>query len=110
MNVSRFKRLLVTFLATIAMLAVTCFADEQSDLIARIRANPMEDFSQLSGADQHALADADAMAYFQDHNDIKDNVLDIGEAHAFKHHLIGHAATLYSVFFANTIRVLGTKD
>ena len=94
----------------LAMLAVTCFADEQSDLIARIRANPMEDFSQLSSADQHALADADAMAYFQDHNDIKENVLDIGEAHAFKHHLIGHSATLYSVFFANTIRVLNTKD
>jgi hypothetical protein len=102
------RTILATMLAMLA--AVTCFADEQSDLIARIRANPMEDFSQLSSADQHALADADAMAYFQDHSEIKGLVLDIGEAHAFKHHLIGHAASMYSVFFANTIRVLTTKD
>jgi hypothetical protein len=95
-------------LITLAMLAVTCFADQQADLIARIRANPTEDFSQLSRDEQAALAQADAMVYFQEHKDMESG-LDIGLAHAFKHHLMSSSAQSYQLVFTFAIEALQTN-
>jgi hypothetical protein len=96
---------LTRILTALAMLAVTSVADQQADLIARIRANPTEDFSRADSKTRNALADADGMAYFQDHKDIKD-AHSVGLAHAFKHHLIGDPADIYAGEFATAIEAL----
>jgi hypothetical protein len=109
-----------------AMLAVTsCFADQQADYIKQIRDNPTADFSQTVSQDDSAyydvvtaLASADAMVYFQDHKEIKaldlydalTKAVHIGEAHAFKHHLIGKWADVYAGIFDSVIRTLITTD
>jgi hypothetical protein len=111
----RVKAITVTVLA--AMLAVgSCWADQQADLIARLRANPTEDFSEcFNNSLWISLADADAMVYFQDHKDSltmgKHNQgLDVGEAHAFKHHLIGNHAAGYANEFSTAIDALTAKE
>ena len=63
-----------------------------------------------------ALAQADAIAYFEDQRDalkpgggIKD-VPGIGRAHALKHHLIGNAAEEYVLYFYVTINELTSRE
>jgi hypothetical protein len=93
------------------LLAVTCSADQQADFVARLRANPTENFSQPAHHidDTYfylllALGEADAIVYFQDRKDIDENLTGyIGKAHAFKHHLIGNSVDYYGEFFSRAL-------
>jgi hypothetical protein len=111
LNLSIFIRpVAILFIATVS---ATCFADQQADLVARIRANPTEDFSQLDYNTLDALAQADAMVYFAAHKDMDREisaVLDIGQAHAFKHRLMSGPATRYAAIFASAIGALATGE
>jgi hypothetical protein len=110
MNSMFIRPVAILFIATVA---VSCFADQQADLIARIRANPTEDFSQIDYHTLDALAEADAMVYFEAHKKMDQEifaVLDIGQAHAFKHHLIGDPVTRYATIFASAIGALATGE
>ena len=107
-----------------AMLAVTsAMADgSQADWIKAVRASyPTADLSQdglrekLNDSDYESgleqFAEADAIVYFQDHKDIeKNDRYTIGTAHAFKHHLIAYDANTYSLFFAEALEALLTKE
>src|ERR1700722_9877432 len=91
----KMKTIMVTVLA--AMLAVTsCLADTQADLVARLKANPTENFSQSPDQTDSdyfdtvmRLSNADALVYFQAHplREKGKSMMDIGRAHAFKHQL-----------------------
>jgi hypothetical protein len=57
------------------------------------------------------VADLDAMAYFKTHTTATDifNAIEVGKAHAFKHNLIGGAATMYGQDFGHALDVLYTN-
>jgi hypothetical protein len=59
----------------------------------------------------HQVADLDAMAYFKTHTTATDifNAIEVGKAHAFKHNLIGGAATMYGQDFGHALDVLYTN-
>jgi hypothetical protein len=103
----------VLSLAILPLLAIaSCLADDQALYIARLRANPTEDFSH-QGDNILSLADADAMIYFQDHK-AKLNLpeeMEIGRAHAVMHRLqhSGYDST-YALRFAVTLDVLLTDN
>ena len=105
-------RLALTVL--VAMLAVTsALADQQADLVARLRANPTEDFSGQPDGMIVSFAEADAMVYFETHTTVKLNLaegLGLGRAQALKHNLMDGPARIYSNRFAFTLEVLATKD
>jgi len=94
-------------------------ADEQAAWIKTIRdGGPTADFSQTTEDNYQysmalsALADADAMVYFQDHKDLQyesAHAMEVGKAHAFKHHLIGSSADSYAYSFMSTLETLTTK-
>jgi hypothetical protein len=92
------------------LLAVTSgFADQQTDYIQQIRdKGPQADFSQMDMSSLSALADADAMVYSADHPKKLDlmGLYYVGKAHAFKHHLIGGAASYYGTSFSSTLETL----
>jgi hypothetical protein len=113
LDATKGKAALVTVLA--AMLAVTsCLADQLSDYIKTCRESPTEDFSRLyTDEAQRSLANADAIAYFQDHSDLEKCIKEdrylchkIGYAHALAHHILGDKAGLYATDFEYTIQAI----
>jgi hypothetical protein len=114
----KMRTILLTVLA--ATLAITsAFADEQADWVKRLLEWPVtKDFSRSAWSDQdddqydkllENLAEADAIVYFQTHRHIiKDDMLQIGDAHAIKHHLMGQTANSYSIAFLTTLDALLT--
>ena len=100
------------------LIVATSLADQQADMIARVPANPTEDYSQAAGQTDSAyydllmaLAQADAIIYFQDHKNVDwIKAGEVGEAHALKHHLIGSHADSYSAEFLSTFDALQTKE
>jgi hypothetical protein len=60
----------------------------------------------------HKLADVDAALYVKAHPGKQDpsHVLDVGIAHAFKHGLLGEAASSYQVYFAAAMKGLTATD
>jgi hypothetical protein len=105
----------IQILIGLAMLAVTsAFADQQADYMKQIREGGLTaDFSQAGQDDWtyhtllHALAEADAMIYFQGHKGATlTDCMMVGQAHAFKHHLIGAAASAYTGFFSMALHTL----
>jgi hypothetical protein len=109
------SHIFLTLSLTVLSLRATtsCRADDQAAYIARLRANPTEDFSGKSRFIK-AFADADAMIYFQDHRDSKLNLseeMEIGRTHASQHHLKQTAYySDYSIRFATTLEVLAKVD
>jgi hypothetical protein len=59
----------------------------------------------------HQVADLDAMSYYKTHPTPTDALaaLEVGKAHAFKHNLIGNAATSYGLAFGQALSVLYTN-
>jgi hypothetical protein len=108
MSTMKVQTILVTVLA--AMLAVTsCLAATQADYLARVKANPTEDYSGLPSYELDKLADADALVYFQGHNDLRggySDLLDIGKVHSLKHQLLGGIAFTYALSFSLTLKAL----
>jgi hypothetical protein len=108
-------------MATAAVLIVgTCLlADEQANLINyQKQVGPDADFSQKADENERdythhltELGEADAMIYFAGHKDMKSrDAMDIGTAHAYKHHLIGTAAYMYAAGFLTAIDALTAKE
>jgi hypothetical protein len=106
------RNMKIQILLGIAVLAVTsAVADNQASLIAELRANPTEDFAGKNLGDLMALAEADAMVFAQDHKTSGGGqVLNIGTAHAFKHHLMGEEASMYMIYFSNALNALSTNS
>jgi hypothetical protein len=108
-----------SLLSALSVLAVTSGFADQASMIEELRANPTADFSQTAGQTDFAyynflmaLADADAMAYFQDHH--KEGIeslagFAIGTAHAFQHQLLGQSANAYAVQFSIALDALLTN-
>jgi hypothetical protein len=103
------------------MLAITsCLADDDSAYytnlaIENIRKYPTVDYSTPDYTKETLLflAQADAMAYFEDHPDFRWDDLkanNVGTLHAFKHHLMASAAGYYSNEFCLALMALSTKD
>ena len=111
LNQSRHMR--IQRLIGLAMLAVTSvFADQQADLVARLRANPTEDYSGQPDGMIVSFAEADATVYSETHKAVKLDLaqgLDLGRAQALKHNLMDGPARIYSNRFAFTLEVLATK-
>jgi hypothetical protein len=101
-------------IAVLMMLAATSvLADDQTAYITRIRANPVEDFSQSDDATIISLSEADALVYAQDHKGAKLgwwNIQEIGLVHAFNHHLIGQMAGRYNTGFSAALKALNNAD
>lgn len=104
------KTITMTVLAA-AILAATSAMADQASMIAELRANPTEDFAGKSLGDLMVLAEADAMVFDQDHKTSGGGQVDnIGQAHAFKHHLMGQEASMYMIYFSNALNALKTNS
>ena len=113
LKLNQSRHLRIQRLIGLAMLAVTSvFADQQADLVARLRANPTEDYSGQPDGMIVSFAEADAMVYSETHKAVKLDLaqgLDLGRAQALKHNLMDGPARIYSNRFAFTLEVLATK-
>jgi hypothetical protein len=100
----------ISLIISLSVLAVTsCLADQQADLMAQLKASPVEDFSGKNANQLTALAQADAMVYFQANKDVTNDIWaesKIGLVHAFKHRLVGDSADTYKVQFSLALNAL----
>jgi hypothetical protein len=99
--------------------ATSVLAEDQATYIARLRANPAEDFSLLVKDKDlseryillQTLAQADAMVYFEDHKKlVLMDCTQVGGAHAFKHHLMGADVSAYKGEFWVALLSLAKED
>ena len=105
------KRMILAILTPLLM-ATSTFADSaHGNLIDEISKDPNCDLSNLSDNLFGILDEAaqiDAQIFVKTHNapEWKDKAVNVGLAHAIKHHLMGNAARIYQLYFWTTVRAL----
>jgi hypothetical protein len=105
------KRIILAIL-TLLLMATSAFADSAHDnLVDQISKDPYCDLSNLSDnlfgiLDEAAQIDAQISVKTHNAPEWEDKAVNIGLAHAIKHHLIGNAARIYQLYFWTTVHAL----
>jgi len=105
------KRIILGILTPLLM-ATWTFADSaHENLVDEISKDPNCDLSNLTDNLFGMLDEAaqiDAQIFVKTHNapEWKDKAVNVGLAHAIKHHLIGNAARIYQLYFWTTVHAL----